>query len=210
MVQGLQRLMHYLQEAYFFWVEKWTNAAALCLATTSALDTGAESSYVLGLLSAVLLGYSYRKGPCVGTKHILKADQWAVILTYEAFDADDEPKRRQAESSVTRYFVTDVPGYVEHVLGDRGVETDRLDAWWANESPAFDGAARYYDDDDTQACLRRIYSDEGFGLAPPASRKIASVENAMKKATTSWYPDRRGIQRTIASVHGFLWHTSKP
>ncbi|KAL8922316.1 MAG: hypothetical protein Q9208_005286 [Pyrenodesmia sp. 3 TL-2023] len=89
-------------------------------------------------------------------------------------------------SSTTRYLVTDVPGYIKHVLGDQGVQqTDRLNAWWASVSSAFYGAAGYYDDNDMDACLRMIYSDEGFGLTSKASQGTSSVEDAMERARIS-------------------------
>lgn len=91
----------------------------------------------------------------------------------------------QAESSTVRYLVTDVPGYIKHILGYQGLETDRLNAWWASAESAFAGATGYYDDNDMEACLRRIYSNEGFGLTSPASHETRSVENAMKKTTIS-------------------------
>ncbi|KAL8750763.1 MAG: hypothetical protein Q9184_006310 [Pyrenodesmia sp. 2 TL-2023] len=91
----------------------------------------------------------------------------------------------QVESSTPRYLVTDVPGYVKHVLGGQGAEIDRLNAWWASATSAFAGAVGYYDDNDMEACLGRIYSDEGFGLTSRVSHGTGSVEEAMKNVTIS-------------------------
>lgn len=233
-LQGLQRLLRYLGAAELAWVSDWTRATARCLATTSTLGVAAAPNCGIGPLSAELYnvncqGYHNGVEPRIG--QFLQANQWAIVLIYEAFDVRDQdrldskfqsmlkssalleepgslpagdkvdkttykPQKRlryalakaltQSESSTAQYLVADVPGYIKHVWGDRGAETDRLNAWWASESSAFDGAAGYYDDDDLQACLRRIYSHEGFGLTSPAELQGASsIEDAMKKTTIS-------------------------
>ncbi|KAI4129529.1 MAG: hypothetical protein LQ341_006559 [Variospora aurantia] len=97
----------------------------------------------------------------------------------------------QSESSnQQRFHITDVPGYVKHVLAetskDRSAEIERLCAWWEKASLGFGEGTGYYEDDDRAGILQRIYSDEGFDMGSSTkSRPIDPFEDITKMMSLS-------------------------
>ncbi|KAI4170188.1 MAG: hypothetical protein LQ348_007159 [Seirophora lacunosa] len=90
----------------------------------------------------------------------------------------------ESESSGQRFLITDVPGYVKHVLAgnkDGSAETERLCAWWAKASQSFGEGTGYYEDDDGAKILQRIYSDEGFDAGSQSKpRLVDPFEDMMR------------------------------
>ncbi|KAL8937296.1 MAG: hypothetical protein Q9216_004496 [Gyalolechia sp. 2 TL-2023] len=75
------------------------------------------------------------------------------------------------ESSPEPFMITDVPGYVEHVLGSEGGDRgkiDQLKEWWMKQTSDATGIG-YYDDDDMQRILQNIYLD-GEARNPTGSK----------------------------------------
>ncbi|KAL8954976.1 MAG: hypothetical protein Q9193_006982, partial [Seirophora villosa] len=90
----------------------------------------------------------------------------------------------ESESSGQRFLVTDLPGYVKHVLAGKkngNAETERLCAWWAKASQSLGEATGYYEDDDGAEILQRIYSDEGFDTGSQSKpRYVDPFEDMMR------------------------------
>lgn len=237
-VHGLQRLMQYLTSPKVGWLEDWPKAAARCFATTSTLEDGV--SYSVGPLSTTLYDDDDRGHDQVsesGKGHMLQANQWAIILVHEAFDAESQealdkrelpavsmfgprgmegekewpaedttrsfiPKKRlryafakaveKPESEGQHFLITDVPGYVQEVLGSgqaQALMADEITQWWAKKS-ASNGEMHYYDESDADALLHRIYSDEGFAIgAPSRARPIDPFEDIMRMMSLSQRQD---------------------
>ncbi|KAL8650121.1 MAG: hypothetical protein Q9210_004004 [Variospora velana] len=97
----------------------------------------------------------------------------------------------ESESSdQQRFLITDVPGYVKHVLAetnkDGSAEIERLCAWWAKANQGFGKGIGYYEDDDSAEILQRIYSDKGFDMeSKTTSRLIDPFEDIMKMMSLS-------------------------
>ncbi|KAL8831565.1 MAG: hypothetical protein Q9170_005234 [Blastenia crenularia] len=87
-----------------------------------------------------------------------------------------------------RFFITDVPGYVQHVHGSgqgQGSMADRITQWWALKT-ASKGDIGFYDESDADALLHRIYSNDGFAVgAPSRARPIDPFEDIMRMMTLS-------------------------
>ncbi|KAL8877953.1 MAG: hypothetical protein Q9192_008557, partial [Flavoplaca navasiana] len=130
-----------------------------------------------------------------GRNQYLKPGHWAIILIHEAFNADDQeevdryrtldesedktpaykPVKRlryilaqanpDASTSGSRFLTVDVPTYIDIVLKDNADLIRTMKTWWAKETADVMSGMTYYDEQDAQAILERVYSKEGFGEA---------------------------------------------
>ncbi|KAI4173447.1 MAG: hypothetical protein LQ343_002980 [Gyalolechia ehrenbergii] len=96
------------------------------------------------------------------------------------------------ESSTEPFLITDVPGYVEHVLGSQGgdaVKVDQLKEWWMKQNPDATGSG-YYEDDDMHKILHKIYLDEATRNASASRpRPIDPFEDIMRMMTIAQRQD---------------------
>ncbi|KAL8864823.1 MAG: hypothetical protein Q9198_009622 [Flavoplaca austrocitrina] len=125
----------------------------------------------------------------------LKPSHWAIVLIDEAFDARDQEqldrystldksedktpayklvKRLRymlaqaipdATTSGPQFLTVDVPTYIDSVLKDDPDQIQTMKTWWAKEMADVANGMSYYDEQDAQAILERVYSKEGFGEA---------------------------------------------
>ncbi|KAL8691725.1 MAG: hypothetical protein Q9218_003118 [Villophora microphyllina] len=91
-VQGLHRLMQYLDCIVSYSMDEWHTAAARCFATTANLEDNVEFNYGVGPLSGMLLQDDDRYGKSVASAKgaPLKPGQWAIVLIHEAFDSTSQ------------------------------------------------------------------------------------------------------------------------
>ncbi|KAL8667145.1 MAG: hypothetical protein Q9168_007331 [Polycauliona sp. 1 TL-2023] len=67
-----------------------------------------------------------------------------------------------AKPSGPRFRITDVPGYITHVLKGDASQIHELEQHWAKVRARYPAETIYYDEDDGLAILDRVYSNEGF------------------------------------------------
>lgn len=99
----------------------------------------------------------------------------------------------RSEASEPQFLVTDVPGYVRHVVGggEEGkaaageVEVTRMNDWWKKGNATFEiNGNGYYDDDDVHEILRKVYASEpSGGVADPKPRAVDPFEDIMRMMT---------------------------
>ncbi|KAL8705557.1 MAG: hypothetical protein Q9201_001335 [Fulgogasparrea decipioides] len=81
----------------------------------------------------------------------------------------------ESDRSKERFLVTDVPGYLKHVLGgEQGDESEatRMMNWWKKEVSAFEQSGHgYYEDADIHEILRKVYSGKPADDIPEAKRR---------------------------------------
>ena len=130
-----------------------------------------------------------------GRNQYLKSGHWAILLIHEAFDARDQeqldryrtldesedktpaykPVKRlryilaqanpDAGTSGPQFLTVDVPTYIDSVSKDDPDQIETMKTWWAKEMADVANGISYYDEQDAQAILDRVYSKEGFGEA---------------------------------------------
>ncbi|KAL9028498.1 MAG: hypothetical protein Q9180_007158 [Flavoplaca navasiana] len=123
----------------------------------------------------------------------LKPGHWAIVLIDEAFDARDQerldrytklddnedktpaykPVKRlrymlaqaipDCSTSGPQFLTVDVPTYIDSVLKDDPDQIRTTKTWWAKEMANVKTGTNYYDEQDAQAILDRVYSKDGFG-----------------------------------------------
>lgn len=88
----------------------------------------------------------------------------------------------ESGSSEKQFLVTDVPGYLHHVLGgndDEATAASPMIGWWKKQISAFEaGGNGYYDDDDIHDVVRKVYSGERVAEDKP--RGLDPVDDIMK------------------------------
>ncbi|KAL9615784.1 MAG: hypothetical protein Q9204_008667, partial [Flavoplaca sp. TL-2023a] len=70
-----------------------------------------------------------------------------------------------AGTSGPQFLTVDVPTYIDSVSKDAEDQIRTMKTWWAKEMADVANEISYYDEQDAQAILERVYSKEGFGEA---------------------------------------------
>ena len=86
----------------------------------------------------------------------------------------------QSESGEQQFLITDVPGYINQVMGKDSAEESevkRLSDWWKAQISGFDDDAQYYADIDMPHLLRKIYVGEA--VSEERARPIDPFEDIM-------------------------------
>ena len=182
-VHGVWRLVSFITSPNLGWFEHWPKGAARCFSTTSPLINDGE--YGVGALSSSL-SREQDEVECAKGRQ-LREDQWALILIHEAFDARDQesldkkcppaengqgsrPLKRlryalaKPHSNVgpanDSFLVTNIPGYIEPLVGrkqGKAAEAEILIKWWNVKAADVGANFSYYEEDDIQDILHKIY-----------------------------------------------------
>lgn len=191
--QGLRRLLQYMPLVQTYPFDNVFAGGARCFATTSTLDDDGYSIGPLSQTLSEERQYLRDDPAGSGRNQYLKPGHWAILLIHEAFNARDQeqldryttldenedktpaykPVKRlrymlaqatpDSSTSGSRFLTVDVPTYIDSVLKDDADQIRTIKTWWAKEMANVKTGVSFYDEQDAQAILDRVYSKEGFG-----------------------------------------------